>query len=709
MQFEDKIKSVPFLRLLIPFIIGIIFGIRSGIEIEILFFLIGAVMSSLILLVSLVLKKHQYRYVSGFVVFIFMLLAGWFLSTEKLKMSDKIDLPEDALLIATIQNEPKETENSVSVQIAVNAYRMGEEWCTSSGNAMVYLQKDSISLHLTPGTMISFRPTFDSIQNAGNPEEFDYAQYMSYHLIASQTYLKSGTWKIIGRSSEMGVRQYFLKLRNSLLDVYKDIGLEGDEFAVAAALSLGYKDKLQDELKHAYSSSGAMHVLAVSGLHVGIIFMVLQFLLAPMRRVKKLIPLQVLILIISIWFYAALTGLSPSVTRAAVMFSFISGGKLFKQHVNTYNILAASAFVTIFFNPLVLTELGFWLSYLAVLSITLFYKPIYSLILVKNKILDKLWSLVTVSIAAQIGTAPLTVYFFHQFSNYFILTNILVIPIVTIIVYLAMAAFILSFIPILAKILGTVLGFAVGMLNKSVFFIEKIPGAVSSGLFITEFQMCVLFAGIVFLTIFFIGGKRHYIWPALISVILFVSVGIFRDVKSQEQEVFLVYNLRGNTGVNCIIGKEHVLFTDFEDTDIETKSKNLKNYWLAEGVNKEKYVDLNCSSSQYMFSNIMSINNPAVFLKQNFIGFRDLRVFILRDDKYSNRKVDVPLALDYIVLANDADVSVEDILRLFIFKKIIIDSSNSWYYRQNMLKLLDENSIEYYDVSNKGAFIEKLN
>jgi hypothetical protein len=192
-------------------------------------------------------------------------------------------------------------------------------------------------------------------------------------------------------------------------------------------------------------------------------------------------------------------------------------------------------------------------------------------------------------------------------------------------------------------------------------------------------------------------------------VILFVSVGIFRDVKSQEQEVFLVYNLRGNTGVNCIIGKEHVLFTDFEDTDIENKSKNLKNYWLAEGVNKEKYVDLNCSSSQYMFSNIMSISNPAVFLKQNFIGFRDLRVLILRDDKYSNRTVDIPLALDYIVLANNADVSVEDILRLFTFKKIIIDSSNSWYYRKKILKLLDENSIEYYDVSNKGAFIKKLN
>lgn len=708
MQFKDQIRTMPFVRLLFPLLIGIAFAVHSGLVLPLFIPFILGILCFLFYGLTPIRESFNYRYLLAIPVFLFLISTGWFLTASALNQPKDVELPEEALLIASIDDEPKETEKSMSIRISVEAYRHQDNWYAGDGQALVYLQKDSLSKNLRPGMLISFKPNFNAIENAGNPNEFDYAKYMSYHMIASQTYLKSGTWKVIGESENMGFRMQFLKLRQKLLQIYQDVGLTGDEYAVAAALSLGYKDKLQDDIRHAYSSSGAMHVLAVSGLHVGIIFLVMQSLLGFMRRKKSLIPLQVIILVLSIWFYAALTGLSPSVTRAAIMFSFISLGKLFGRNVSIYNILAASAFVTLIINPLNAAALGFWLSYLAVLSIVLVFPPIYALIKPRYILLDKLWSLVAVSIAAQIGTAPLTIYFFNQFSNYFILTNILVIPIVTFIVYLAMAVFVFSFIPVVAAFLGKILAWMVSLLNTSVFWIESLPASVSENLYISPLQMVILFLVIITAAVLYFSAKRKLIWPVLSLFIIFFGVGIFRDIKTQTNEVFVVYNLRGNTGVNCITGNEHVLFTDFETFDLESTNKQLGNYWLAEGVSKEKFVDLNQFGKQYMFTNLMRIDNRRVFLKSGFLGFSDIRALILVDDYYANMRVENPITLDYLIYTGDAVLSTDKINELFDYKMVVLDASLPYYRREQLIADLQASEIPYYDVVEQGAFIYNL-
>jgi competence protein ComEC len=699
---------MPFVRLLFPLLIGIAFGVHSGYSLPFLFPLIFGFLCFLLYGLKPIRESFRFRYLLAIPVFLFLISTGWFLTAQALSQSKDVELPDEALLIARIDNEPKETEKCMSIRISVEAFRHQDKWFAGDGQALVYLQKDSLSKNLSPGMLISFKPNFNTIENAGNPNEFDYAKYMSYHMIASQTYLKSGTWKVIGESEDMGFRMQFLKLRQKLLQIYQDVGLTGDEYAVAAALSLGYKDKLQDDIRHAYSSSGAMHVLAVSGLHVGIIFLVMQSLLGFMRRKKSLIPLQVVILVLSIWFYAALTGLSPSVTRAAIMFTFISMGKLFGRNVSIYNILAASAFVTLIINPLNAAALGFWLSYFAVLSIVLFFPPIHGLIKSRFILVDKLWSLVAVSIAAQIGTAPLTIYFFNQFSNYFILTNILVIPIVTLIVYLAMAVFVFSFIPIVANFLGQILAWMVSLLNTSVFWIESLPASVSENLYMTQLQMIILFLVIICGAILYFAAKRQLIWPVLSLLILFIGLGIFRDVKNQTKEVFVVYNLRGNSGINCITGDEHVLFTDFETFDVESTNKQLGNYWLAEGVSKEKFVDLNQFGQQYMFTNLLRIDNRRVFLKSGFVGFADIRALILVDDYYANMRVDKPICVDYLIYTGDAFLPPEKLNSLFEYELVILDASLPFYRREQLIEELENGNISYYDVSEQGAFLHKV-
>ncbi len=699
---------MPFVRLLFPLLIGIAFGIHSGLSLPPEFPLVLGVSCFLFYGLKSIRESFRFRYLLAIPVFLFLISTGWFLTTQALSESNTVELPDEALLIARIDNEPKETEKSMSIRISVEAFRHNDKWYAGEGQALVYLQKDSLSKKLNPGMLISFRPNFNAIENAGNPNEFDYEKYMSYHMIASQTYLRSGTWKVIGESNEMGVRMLFLQLRQKLLQIYLDVGLTGDEYAVAAALSLGYKDKLQDDIRHAYSSSGAMHVLAVSGLHVGIIFLVMQSLLGFLRRKKSLIPLQVTLLILSIWFYAALTGLSPSVTRAAIMFSFISVGKLFGRNVSIYNILAASAFVTLIINPLNAAALGFWLSYSAVLSIVLFFPPIYRLIKPRYVILDKVWSLVAVSIAAQIGTAPLTIYFFNQFSNYFILTNILVIPIVTLIIYLAMSVFVFSFIPIVAAFLGKILAWTVSLLNTSVFWIESLPESVSENLYMSQFQMLILFLVIICFAVLYFSAKRQLIWPAMSLLILFFGISIFRDIKNQTKEVFVVYNLRGNSGINCITGDEHVLFTDFETFDVESTNKQLGNYWLAEGVSKEKFVDLNQFGQQYMFTNLLRIDNRRVFLKSGFVGFAGIRTLILVDDYYVNKMIEKPIKLNYLIYTGNAKLSPEKLNSLFDYDLVILDASLPYYQREYLITEFKNANIPYYDVSEQGAFLHEL-
>ncbi len=699
---------MPFVRLLIPLISGIILGIQLEYSLPIFVpFLLWIVVLLVYFIQKYRPKFHQSQQI--FLPIFFMILScGWVLTDLQLSQNKTIKLAEKSLLIASITETPKAIENAIALQVEIESYKHNNQWYKTEGNAIVYLQKDSIAERLSSGMLIGFQPKFDDIKNSGNPDEFNYSNYMAYHLISSQTYLKSGSWILIDGKTAGSIKLWFLKLRNQLLNIYREAGLQNNEYAVAAALSLGYKDQLQDKLKHAYASSGAMHILAVSGLHIGIIFMVMQFLLAGFKKIKYLKILQVCILIASIWFYAMLTGLSPSVTRAATMFTFISFGKFFKRHVNIYNILAASAFLTLVINPLNLTELGFWLSYLAVLSIVLFFQPIYNLWQPKYKLSDKIWSLIAVSMAVQIGTVPLTVFYFHQFSNYFILTNLLVIPLVTIIVFTAIALFVFSFVPMVKLLLGKLLTIVISLLNHSVFWIESLPFSVSENLYITRMQMLILFAAIFAFSIYFLAHKRRAVFPALILLILFISVGILRHIENQTDNKFIVYNLPKNSGINFILGKENILFTDFQSPKFEQSKSKLKNHWLAEGIEKEKFIDLNKLSSKFMLTNLISISHPALFQKEGFVAYKDFRVLIIFDNRYNNISTDQKLPLDCIVLSNNAKIDLETINQCFNFKYLILDSSNTFYYCQKIKEASNKYKFITFDVNEKGAFLKEL-
>ena len=631
------------------------------------------------------------------------LYIGFLLTTQRLETS-QIQLNKDAgELIGLVDSEPVINDKSVKLKVSLEAYRLHSDWYESSGNIILYLERDQNSEILIPGDRIIFSPDLEQYKNAGNPEEFDYQKYLWHHFIQYTDYVKSNEWSLVYQAKDQHLLRISTGIRNRLISIYKKNGLTGDELAVASALTLGNKLSLSDKIRKSYSVSGGMHVLAVSGLHVGIVFFVISSLLFFIRS-RKYLWIKTILIVLFIWFYAFITGFSPSVTRATLMFSLFAFGKLMKQNPGFLNILSASALINLVINPLAITEIGFQLSYAAVASIVFFYPRIYSLVYVENKYLDKIWSLIVVSIAAQLGTMPITIFYFHQFSNYFLLTNLLLIPLVSIAIYLAIALLLIASIPFLAHIVGFAFKFTIQIMNKGISLIENLPFS-SSVAYISEFQFVILLV-FVFSIVMFLEYKRNqWLFTSLTVLLLFFINTLIVGIKHDKQVNFLVYNVRNTSAINFIDGRDNLLVTSLNNKSENQHKYACENYWLKKGLSKEKILYIEDMQAQNLLQTITSIDNPHIFSKFGFIGFYKLKVAIANRNIYLPQNPLNPISVDYLIVSGYYGMSAERIINLFICNKVIIDSSVSKSIAKEISTKLQAEGYSVYNVHESGAFL----
>ena len=339
------------------------------------------------------------------------------------------------------------------------------------------------------------------------PSDFDYARWLQLHGFRGQTFIYYRNWQKAAVSLEslsmvQRTRLAALTFRRQLADTYSGSGLQGDELAVLAAMTLGEKSLLDKELKDTYSVSGASHVLALSGLHLGIIFALLTLFLPRRRSLRWAVGL---LTVLALWAYAVLTGLSPSVVRSALMLSIYALIQTARHQNVPLNTLALAALVMLLANPLSLYDVGFQLSFLSVLSILVFYRPLESLfpevVRRRCKPLSWLWSLLAVSIAAQIGTAPLVACYFGRFSCYGFLTNIVVVPAATAILYGAVLFFLLMAFPLLQSLVAQGLLAVVSFLNGFLARVAALPGASIEGILLSPVQVVLVYVLIACLTV----------------------------------------------------------------------------------------------------------------------------------------------------------------------------------------------------------------
>ena len=418
---------------------------------------------------------------------------------------------------------------------------------------------------LKPGSRISFKGQLTLIRNQGNLGEFDYQSFMAnknifYKITCFQDYTSL-------QETKFTIKIFANQVRAKLLSKLSDYKFSTESFAIISALTLGDKSQLSSEIKQNFSNSGAMHVLAVSGLHVGILFVLFSSLFNYLFPQAKLRILRILLLITMLWIYAFITGLAPSVMRSATMFSLIAIGQNLKRHVNVYNSIGASALILMVINPKVIYEVGFQLSYLALIAIVFFQPRIANLWKPKLKIVQRVWQLIAVSVAAQIGTAPITIFYFHQFPVYFWLSNLLVIPAAAIILYSTILFFVFSGIPFLAAKIAFLLDHFVSLINLGVQKICMLPHAIVENLWISPISAMLIYALIFLIMLLIISRMKKFIFYFLIIGVIHSSIQIIHDLNLLNQRQCIIYNSYAPLLVSIIDGQHHYYYTNKDSLD----------------------------------------------------------------------------------------------------------------------------------------------
>ncbi len=705
----DFFKIYPVSRLIVPFILGIVTAVLIGVEIVIPFWVFIAFIAGIIVLnrfYKVFFHHYALQWINGLLIGITIFLIGFRLTIDYnqsfLNSHFGQYLQESSVLLARVIEPPSEKENTYKVVASVKkVINDSTEHHQTKGKLITYIEKDSIIPSIQYGDVLLIKADIREVDYPSNPNEFNYKAYLEKMNIFHQAYIPSGNWEKVGKGKTNILFKWSYNLRDYFIEIFKDNGLEGVEFGVATALILGYDDKLSNELTRKFSHAGAMHVLCVSGLHVGIIYLIIASFLKPLKRFKQGDMLFALIIVLCIWFFALITGLSSSVMRAATMFSFVAMGSTIKRKNNIYNTLALSAFLLLIINPLLISDVGFQLSYAAVIGIVAIQPGIYSLWKPRYWLIDKAWAIVAVSIAAQIGTLPLALHYFNQFPNYFIISNILVIPLATIIIYAGVFTLLFSFSAIVSIFSTKLLAYCILALNSSVSFIDSLPFSFTDGITISPLQVVLLYLVIIFTYFFFIKNKSNYLKLSLLLGVVIFALSASHAIIQYKEKKLVVYDIYKQTAIDLIHQNKSILIAN--KSLLKNREKidfHIKSNWFYSHIKDNIKIP-------YPIKDSVIHKGDFYFARKGFIQFYDKRIALLNtgnNNLVSNKKI----AVDFVVISGDIQTDLDKLLEQYKCKKVIFDASNSKWKIKKWITICKKLNLDYHSVPHSGAFVLKL-
>jgi competence protein ComEC len=621
----------PFVRLILPFIAGIV--LSGFIQLTWQWAFVLALLSLVLVFFYHIARAKNEKFIHrqhyGILMNLALVSVGFFVSSvnDQYVPQSNIGKYLDTSNIIEFTLEEKPVEKARSFRSFVSVEHLIEDsisrFCT--GGAVVYFQKCKALEKLEAGQKLIALAELKSPSKPLNPGEFDYAAYLQRKGISVQIYLDSTSWQLMDVGIHGRFSNRFVRWRDRMLEVLRPYVENGDVYDVLSALILGKTSELDRELMSHYSGAGAIHVLAVSGLHVGLIylFLIQLFNFIIKDRFKWT---RVIITGFILWLYAAISGFSPSVLRSTVMFTAILIGSGLNRNSDIFNSLSSSAFILLGYDPGMLYDIGFQLSYLAVLGIVLFQKGFESWWYVRSGIMYKIWQLTCVSLAAQVITYPIGLFYFGQFPNYFLLANLIVIPLSTGILYLAIVFFTVAWIPWLAKPVGYLLSLGTNWLNAIVTFTDQLPGSrtenVSISLGWTIFLMLISFWFI------WVWQQKQfkqfkYLIPVM-SLALLVSV-VLQIHRSFEHSTLCFHSLKEGVGMTLVEG-DCVLYFHEGDT-LAQKSlvdRKLKPFWRSLNRGEVSFVNMDdtCSINSLHYSR----HSNTILLRDCIINFEPRQI-----------------------------------------------------------------------------------
>jgi len=512
-------KEAPFVRLVIPFIAGIATEYYNSIPLMVTDIIIFTCFAGLFVF-SFTKLSFRFRYdwlyallLNGILFFFGCLITA--LNNHEKDAQQLQELSASGAPIIVSIKEPL-SEKPKSFKALTKSTHL-------STGILIYFRKDTALQQPKYGDRIAFVKPLSPIQNLPAFGTFDYKKYCTLKNIHYQVFLKPNEFIVLDGKDINQFALFLFNIQHWVIETIRKYIPGKKESGLAEALLIGYKDDVDNNLMKSYSNTGVIHVVAISGLHLGLIYILLKYLCYPFARKNKL--LTAIIIISGLWIFSLLAGGSPSVLRSAVMFTFIVAGESFSRSTSIYNNLAASAFFLLCYNPYWLWDLGFQLSYFALLSIVIFQKPVYHLIIFKNKMADHIWKLNAVTLSAQILTTPVCIFYFNQFPNLFLITNFIAVPVSSIILIGEIALCAVCYFPAVAGFTGTCLHHLIWFMNSSVELLGSFSFSVTNNVQLNFPQLIAAYSFILLISLWLLGKDKNFLFPTLITAILFMLAG----------------------------------------------------------------------------------------------------------------------------------------------------------------------------------------
>jgi competence protein ComEC len=684
-------KQAPFIRLLAAFVPGILLQYYG--RLPLLAALLPVLAAGLLLAVPKLLPGRfmlHLKYLRGAALLLLVLAAGMALtSLQNIKNSPAYlgnQYQQSGAIKLTLTEPLSEKAKTWKATASITEWLHNDTVSAVTANVIVYFKKQAQRPAAGYGSVIIFKKPIQSIRNSGNPGAFDYERQSLFKGITHQVFLDSGEYVCLNTPGTHNYKAALYQLQDNLLQIIRQHVPGEKEKGIAEALLIGYRDDLDKTLVEAYSNTGTIHIIAISGLHLGMIYMILLLLLKPLEKTKAGRVLKPVIVLSVLWLFTLLAGGAPSIMRSAIMFSCILLGEVFNRNTSAYNTLAASAFLLLCINPFNLWDVGFQLSYSAVLSIMVFMNPVYNLLDIKNKWLDYIWKLNAVTIAAQILTLPVIIFHFHQFPNLFLITNFIAVPLSSIILAGELLLVALAWLPWLAAFIGKALSWLIGVMNGYIEWCGGLSFSTIENLQMNVAECICLYAVIIAAAAWLMQKNKKALTVAFISLFAFGSMRLYAHWKRNARQQVIVYNVPRQQAVDFIDGGHYV----FQGDSVMREKGFLRNFHL-----KPARIELGVTEKEW----------PPEVVRHPFYIWQGKTVLLLDSAYRFNNTSANSLPVDVLVLSRNVKLRWNDLTRQFNIKQVVADATNSGWKLRRWQQDCDSLHLPFYAVAGQGAFV----
>lgn len=638
------------------------------------------------------LKSYSFRWLFGVALCVFGFAGGAAWMQFHLQRAAFDFPPQEAFYKIRVAEKPEEKERSILCRAWIEEKYDSLSATPVGKKAFVYLAKDTSAYQIKEGDELLIYSRLAPPKGNRNFDEFDYHRYSVRKGVGGTGFVAKEHWRKLGNRHSFSLSGFASGYRERLLSLYRQLGFDGEDFAVLSALTVGYKEELSEEMLESYSVAGVSHILALSGLHIGLLYFLLCFVAKrlPHRYILVRIGKTALILAF-LWAFAFFTGMSASVVRSVSMFSVIALAGLFSRQALTLNTVAMTAFFMLLVRPAWLFDIGFQLSFCAVAAILLFHPGLSKLFSLPGKAGSYVGGLLSVSVAAQLGTFPLVLLYFSRFSTFFLLSNLVVIPLVTVIVYMVVLMLMVVPFPFLLSVAAAIVKGLLYFLNSFVGWVEQLPGASIDDVWVEPLEVAGIYCILLLCLRFrYLPGPRN-LAVCMVCILAVCSYRVaFLWVNRPEPGV-VFYNVRGCPAVHCIASAEQSWLVCADSVpDQERLRKAAANFWRRHRLQSPGIVTEE------------GIVERVAFL-DHILSFRNCRICMVSDNRWQNKTTSQPLSMDYLYLCKGYDGQLDTLIRLFAPRCIILDSSLPDYRQKTFSDECRRLGIRFLSLSEKGS------